>query len=258
MKRHPALIPLSHDHHRALVEARRLRRAAAGPAPAATAEAFLRFFAEETVRHFREEEELVFPTVADCGEAREFLVQALLEHQRLHALAARLQQQVEGGESVAGLMRQVGELLEAHVRLEERRLFPVIEQLLPEAALTETAQGGGREPEEAERPPGSGPIWGAASDDLNATLLSWKAGSGPPEHVNEERDVLVVVLEGSAILRIDGKERPLERGEPVIIVKGEARKLTAGREGVRYLSVHRRRPPLQIGSAPAAAQTECR
>jgi mannose-6-phosphate isomerase-like protein (cupin superfamily) len=208
-----------------------------------------------TVRHFREEEELVFPSVVDCEEARELLVQALLEHQRLHALEAQLRQQLAGGESVAGLMRQLGELLEAHVRLEERRFFPVIEQLLPEAALTEPAEGGGREPEEAGRPPGNGPIWGAASDDLNATLLSWKAGSGPPEHVNEERDVLVVVLEGSAILRIDGKERQLERGEPVIVAKGEARKLTAGREGLLYLSVHRRRPPLQIGSARAGAQT---
>jgi hypothetical protein len=36
MKRHPALVALSHDHDRALVEARRLRRAAAAdnePAP---------------------------------------------------------------------------------------------------------------------------------------------------------------------------------------------------------------------------------
>lgn len=256
MKRHPALIPLSHDHHRALVEARRLRRAAAGPAAAATAEAFLRFFADVTVRHFREEEELVFPAVVDCEEARELLVQALLEHQRLHALAARLQRQLEGGGSVGGLMRELGELLEAHVRLEERRLFPVIEELLSEAARTEPANAGGREPEESEPPSGSGPVWGAASDDLNATLLSWKAGSGPPEHINEERDVLVVVLDGSAILSVDGKERPLERGETVIIAKGEARKLTAGRQGVRYLSVHRRRPPLQIGSAPVAAPAE--
>ena len=29
-----------------------------------------------------------------------------------------------------------------------------------------------------------GPLWGAASDDLNATLLEWPAGKGPAEHVN--------------------------------------------------------------------------
>jgi quercetin dioxygenase-like cupin family protein len=255
MRRHPALIPLSHDHHRALVEARRLRRAAAGPAPVAAAEAFVRFFADVTVRHFREEEELLFPNVVDCEEARELLVQALLEHQRLHALAAQLRQELAGGDSLPGVMRQLGELLEAHVRLEERRLFPVIEERLQEAGLTKYEQGEGREPAEVGRLQGSGPVWGAASDDLNATLLSWKAGSGPPEHVNEERDVLVVVLDGSAMLRIDGKERQLEPGETVIIAKGEARKLTAGPDGVRYLSVHRRRPPLQIGPARAAAQT---
>jgi quercetin dioxygenase-like cupin family protein len=256
MKRHPALIPLSHDHHRALVEARRLRRAAVDPAPAASADAFLRFFADVTVRHFREEEELLFPSVVDREEARELLVQALLEHQRLHALATQLRRQLAGGDSLAGIMREPGELLEAHVRLEERRLFPVIEQHLQGAGPTKLEFGGGRESAEAGRLQGNGPVWGTASDDLNATLLAWKAGGGPAEHVNEERDVLVVVLDGSAILRIDGDEDQLDRGETVIIAKGAARKLTAGPDGVRYLSVHRRRPPLQIGSAQAAAQTE--
>jgi quercetin dioxygenase-like cupin family protein len=85
------------------------------------------------------------------------------------------------------------------------------------------------------------------SDELNATPLSWRAGTGPPEHVNEERDVLVVVLDGSATLSIDGDERKLAQGDSAIIAKGRRRKITAGRDGVRYLSIHRRRPPLQIG-----------
>ena len=50
----------------------------------------------------------------------------------------------------------------------------------------------------------SGPVWGAASADLNATLLEWAAGEGPAEHVNEERDALYVVLEGSVMLTEDG------------------------------------------------------
>jgi hypothetical protein len=77
MKRHPALIPLSHDHHHALVEARRLRRAADTPKSAAVARAFLRFFAGETVGHFRDEEELLFPRLVEFDAARELLVQAL-------------------------------------------------------------------------------------------------------------------------------------------------------------------------------------
>jgi quercetin dioxygenase-like cupin family protein len=85
------------------------------------------------------------------------------------------------------------------------------------------------------------------SEELNVTPLSWNAGSGPPEHVNEERDVLVVVLDGSAILSLDGEERELAHGEAAIVPKGRRRKITGGRGGVRYLSIHRRRPPLQIG-----------
>jgi hemerythrin-like domain-containing protein len=134
MKRHPALIPLSHDHHHALVEARRLRQAADTPESTAAATAFLRFFADESVPHFREEQELLFPLLVALEEARELLVQALLEHQRLHALTARLREIVNTGGETAGVMRELGELLEAHVRLEERQLFPLIEPLLEESA----------------------------------------------------------------------------------------------------------------------------
>jgi len=33
---------------------------------------------------------------------------------------------------------------------------------------------------------GSGPLWGMASHDLNATLLAWGAGEALAEHVNVE------------------------------------------------------------------------
>jgi quercetin dioxygenase-like cupin family protein len=244
MKRHPALVPLSHDHHAALVAARRLRDGASGPSPTAAATAFLAFFAGSAVPHFREEEELLFPRVADAEEARELVVQALLEHQRLHAAAAELRELVADGPEGSALgrvMRELATLLASHVRLEERRLFPLIEKLVSEETLGVLATGTPRE--------GNGPIWGTESADLNATLLHWRSGEGPPEHVNDERDVLVVVLAGSARLNTDEGERELTVGETTIIGKGRRRKISAGRDGVRYLSVHRRRPPLQIARA---------
>ncbi len=243
MKRHRALIPLSHDHHDALVAARRLRRGAEAPDPTAAATAFLAFFAASAVPHFREEEELLFPRVADTEEARELVVQALLEHQHLHAAAAELRELVARGSADPALgerMRELATLLDGHVRFEERRLFPLIETLLPEAL---TALGNAATHE------GSGPVWATESEELNATLLYWRAGEGPPEHINDERDVLVVVLAGSAIVSTDEDERELAVGEATIIAKGRRRKISAGREGVRYLSVHRRRPPLQIAPA---------
>jgi quercetin dioxygenase-like cupin family protein len=251
MKRQTALVPLSHDHHHALVEARHLGRAADTPRSEAVATAFLCFCAAETVRHFREEEELLFPRVVEFDEARELLVQALLEHQRLHALAAQLEQAVTTGGELGGVMRELGGALEAHVRLEERRLFPLIERLLED--VTELQPPLREEVEVAARNESRGAADGLASDELNVTALSWKAGYGPPEHVNGERDVLVVVLDGSATLTIDGEEHSLGRGEAAIITKGRKRKITACGDGVRYLSVHRRRPPLQIGRAASKA-----
>jgi len=94
--------------------------------------------------------------------------------------------------------------------------------------------------------PGGGPVWGAASTDLNATLLAWPAGEGPPEHVNEERDVLYVLLEGAALLTVDGEPRELSAGEATIVEKGARRALVAGPDGVRYLTAHTRRGGLEL------------
>jgi mannose-6-phosphate isomerase-like protein (cupin superfamily) len=95
-------------------------------------------------------------------------------------------------------------------------------------------------------PPAGGPVWGAASADLNATLLEWPAGEGPAEHVNEERDVLYVVLAGSATLVEDGESRELGTGEATIVDKGTRRALVAGPDGARYLTAHIRRGGLEI------------
>jgi quercetin dioxygenase-like cupin family protein len=97
-----------------------------------------------------------------------------------------------------------------------------------------------------EREVSSGPIWGAASEDLNATMLVWPAGGGPPEHVNDVRDVLYVVLEGDAMLTLDGEPRLVQAGDALIVDKGVRRGLVAGANGVRYVTAHIRRGGLQI------------
>jgi quercetin dioxygenase-like cupin family protein len=97
-----------------------------------------------------------------------------------------------------------------------------------------------------------GPVWGAASEDLNATLLEWPAGEGPGEHVNESRDVLYAVFTGSATLTVDGEARELGAGEAEIVAKGARRSLVAGPDGVRYLTAHVRRGGLEIKPPPAA------
>jgi quercetin dioxygenase-like cupin family protein/hemerythrin-like domain-containing protein len=251
MKRHRALIPLSHDHHHALVQARRLRRAAeTDPAERReAAAAFLGFFARDTRTHFREEEERFFPLLVGAGEpVIALLARALLEHQRLHALAASLEAGLAAGDAPAATMRELAGTLEEHVRFEERTLFPLIEETASDEML---GRRPGREAVDLNSPGGSGPLWGTETEDLNATLLAWPPGAGPAEHVNAERDVLLVVLAGSATVTVDGAAEIVDAGGAITIAKGSARRVAGGPEGVRYLSVHTRRGPLQIARAPA-------
>jgi hypothetical protein len=86
-----------------------------------------------------------------------------------------------------------------------------------------------------------GPVWGTESAELNATILEWPAGDGPGETVSQ-LDVVYAVLAGSILL--NGEE--LHAGEARIVAQGESRTVVAGPEGVRYLTAHRRRGPLQV------------
>ena len=99
---------------------------------------------------------------------------------------------------------------------------------------------------------GTGALWGMASRDLNATLLMWPAGHEVAEHVNEEVDVLVIVLEGEGSAVIDGRSHAMTAGGAILIACGARRRILAGDGGLRYLSVHRRRGPLQIQGSPGA------
>ena len=264
MRRHSALVPLSHHHHCALVAARRAR-VAVGKAPAVrvvAARAFLTFFEGRAVAHFREEEERLFPLLmGDGAEAPGELVQALVDHARLHALAAGLRSGLAAGEVDAEALRCAGEALEAHVRFEERRLFPLIEQRAGERLEQALAHSPATRPA-ADAPVvdlagtvrGPGPQWGMESADLNATLLAWPAGEGVAVHRNSECDVLVVVLEGSAAVRLDGADYEVFDDELVLLPRHSERSFTAGPGGVRYLSIHRRRGPLLPQPRQARAQ----
>jgi len=99
---------------------------------------------------------------------------------------------------------------------------------------------------------GHGPVWGTASADLNATVLSWRAGEGQPEHVNAERDVALVVLEGSGTVTVGDDTVEVAAGTLMIIPTGARRSTVAGPDGMRCVTVHRRRGGLEITRRPAA------
>jgi hypothetical protein len=149
MKRHPALQTLSRDHHQALVVSQRLRRAGdcgAGEAQAA----FLEFWRSGGERHFRVEEEVLLPGFAAAGGAHtEAVARVLIEHAEIRLRALRLQV----GAASATVLEELGGLLAQHVQLEERELFPAIEESLDDAQLRRSAADAAA----AERKSRSGP-----------------------------------------------------------------------------------------------------
>jgi hemerythrin-like domain-containing protein len=141
MKRHPDLRSFSDDHHQGLVNARRLKRATAGEEaePAEAARAFLEFWRRDTSLHFRKEEEVLLPVLARHGGnlGEPSVMEMLAQHARIRGLAMELGDDLERRDVRAETLRELGEQLEAHIRLEEREVFPFIERTLTEPALKE-------------------------------------------------------------------------------------------------------------------------
>lgn len=139
MRRHDSLIPLTHDHHHALAQARRLRLAAEQSEEERLHQArqFVDFFESDTLRHFREEEELVFPFVVDEVDVEPVLTRIMMEHLRIHAVVRALKSELERDAPEAATMSRLAVLLEEHIRLEEKTLFPLIERMVPGVLLDE-------------------------------------------------------------------------------------------------------------------------
>lgn len=132
MPRHPVLVRLSHDHHHALALALRCRKQSLGqlkPMGLAglkeRAEEFQSFFQQSLDRHFKAEEEVLFPSMrADIAESAALIDELLADHSRLRAFVPRLTDEA----GLAKVLFDAGDLLERHIRREERELFPIFEK----------------------------------------------------------------------------------------------------------------------------------
>jgi iron-sulfur cluster repair protein YtfE (RIC family) len=129
MPRHKSLIPLSHDHHNGLVVALRLKKG--GPASPNDpwlageenqAPQLLHFSDTELLNHFALEEEVLFPLL-DVSEELVSLTRELVEE---HTEMRQMLDAIRLSPSTV-LLTKFGEMLEKHIRKEERILFPLIE-----------------------------------------------------------------------------------------------------------------------------------
>jgi hemerythrin-like domain-containing protein len=136
MKRHASLIPLTHDHHHALAQVRKLKWAATGTDDdrRTAAKLFLEFFHGDTVEHFHEEEEVV-PLVVGAAEARGTLERVMIQHLHIHALVRQLQSESEEAYPTPETLLRLAATLERHVRFEEKVVFPMIETIVGGSSL---------------------------------------------------------------------------------------------------------------------------
>ena len=119
MKRHPALLQLSREHHTALklsLDCRKAVLAADQAAMSALASQMSSLFAAELEPHFQREEEELLPWLEAVGE-HQLVARTLAEHAQLRGLAERI------GRGDRGALEAFATALSDHVRFEERELF---------------------------------------------------------------------------------------------------------------------------------------
>jgi iron-sulfur cluster repair protein YtfE (RIC family) len=146
-RRHESLVPLSRDHRDALALAFRLHHPSPpGPAtamtppstPASRAAEVASFFTAHLDGHFRAEEDVLFPAVAasvgNADPAAALVRQLVDEHRQLEGLRDAIAAAASRSCGKTGLdeaLRAFADLLELHVRREERELFVRFEDVVP-------------------------------------------------------------------------------------------------------------------------------
>lgn len=131
MKRNPELLVLSREHYRALKLALDAKKAGEKAAPeeiAAVAAFLVEAAAKDLEPHFRVEEAHLLPAMGAAG-CHELVARTLEEHRLLREAVVAL------AAPTPAVLLHFAELLQAHVRFEERELFQAAQEQLDPAAL---------------------------------------------------------------------------------------------------------------------------
>jgi hemerythrin-like domain-containing protein len=128
MLRDKSLIPLSHQHQRALALCVRIDRAQ--PIPEGDLQAWQaeieQHFEQEIKIHFAVEENLLFPAACQFKELTPLLDELIADHDLLRESFLQAKAGTMSGDSVLAFAQQ----LSAHIRKEERQLFERMQQLM--------------------------------------------------------------------------------------------------------------------------------
>ena len=139
MKRHPALVPLSRQHHDGLALGvfieRGLRVGADPREPERLRKQVLDAWEFELKGHFEVEERVLFPAVRESIPDPRTVDLLVREHQEIRQLIDTLRAADDDG--LQDALLAVRSVLTRHIRTEERVLFEAVQDSLGEAELLE-------------------------------------------------------------------------------------------------------------------------
>lgn len=137
MKRHKSLIPLSRQHHEALILAQIIKKDAPAYKGLPTdikgkREYTLIMFRDHLVPHFEAEELILIPFVLGKNEKIDELCEQIIsEHNEISVLIELIRTE----EDLEINLDKLGILISLHVRKEERELFKIIQEVFTEERL---------------------------------------------------------------------------------------------------------------------------
>lgn len=143
-RRHESLIPLSREHQYALMVCLRIHRGLPEHGGGldwlkTRAANTVRFFDEDLAIHFQAEEQFLFPSMSEFSGAAAIIESLLDEHRSLRRFAEQLRDGAR--DSYPGTLKEFADTLEAHIRKEERELFPIYEQQASAEVTSAVEQG---------------------------------------------------------------------------------------------------------------------
>jgi hemerythrin-like domain-containing protein len=129
IKRNEHIVKLSRDHHAGLLFCWKLRQGVKYHIAAERLITYIQYFWQHHFSiHFKEEEEILFSPLKDG-----IVEKAMAEHQNIKTFIDQIS--LHGTEVDKEVVLQLADMVNDHIRFEERVLFPHLEEKLPDEQL---------------------------------------------------------------------------------------------------------------------------
>ncbi len=131
-KRDESIVPLSREHHHALVLCLKIRRGLQRCSEdsnwlSMAASNVVRFFETDLASHFAAEEQVLFTSIEGQGEWDKQVKNLLAEHDEIRRMVSQIRS--AGAEDLPYLLARFAARLEQHIRKEENEIFPLYENM---------------------------------------------------------------------------------------------------------------------------------